>query len=187
MGWWWRWDRLTSSQVHLLSIHRIVTRASIQPEGHISLLGTQRERDTYWWLTASTTAVKKPRVGPTTLQWHGFWNLPHCMQTHGIGRGAPASYVNSKIAVKGTEDWSVVDQKRQTGSRLDYDSFDHECVPELLSTEHQKGWRKVELLEHQMVKSDANKATKDIASHLWKTSDVQNFLAILPRHSAQRG
>jgi hypothetical protein len=31
----------------------------------------------------------KPRVGPTTLQWHGFWSVPHWKQTQGIGIGSP--------------------------------------------------------------------------------------------------
>ena len=31
-------------------------------------------------------SVHLPRVGPTTLQWQGFWSVPHWKQTKGMGR-----------------------------------------------------------------------------------------------------
>lgn len=47
-------------------------------------------------LTAITTPVTNPSVGPTTFTWHGFWSVPHWMQITGKGRRPQASAMISR-------------------------------------------------------------------------------------------
>lgn len=97
----------TSCQSQLRNIHRTKMQASRQSV-LVSMIGNLQ--DLWVKLTARTMAEANPMVGPTTLQWQGFWSVP----VRTISHQFKVDKVSIHTALEADEgDWKAVHYDRE--------------------------------------------------------------------------